>query len=271
MAQGEFESQASMNKVIPEYTARPLAWGPLENVPSHAFYMCEFHDLVAPVIPSFSSGSSAPSDAPAPPSNELHRRAHALKHLDIPKPSAPVVASVLAQLHRDSSSPTGKFGFPVSTFKGYAPMDNRWCDRWEDWFSRQFRMDIRLEQSRRGPDPEMDRLFEEFAGKVIPRLLRPLQTGGRNIKPSLVHTDVWYGNIQRDRVSQKPLLFDASCVYGHHESELTPSDRVELEDGTADEAGSGTWHVQGTDLRLGPGVHGGIPEAGSSVRAARGF
>ena len=184
MARGEFESQSAMKEVIPENTAQPIAWGPLDNNPSHAFYLCDFHDL------------------------------------RVQKPTVPVVASILAKMHRTSVSPTGKFGFPVPTYKGYVPMDNEWCDRWEDWFARQFRMDIHFEQSVRGPDPEMDELFEVFVEKVIPRLLRPLQTGGRSIKPSLVHTDVWHGNMHRDTASQKPLIFDACCVYGHHESKL---------------------------------------------------
>lgn len=105
-------------------------------------------------------------------------------------------------------------------------MNNVWCDKWEDWFARQFRMDIDFEQSLRGPDPEMDELLEPFIEKVIPRLLRPLQTGGRSINPSLVHTDIWHENIHRDRTSQKPIIFDACCVYGHHESKSvskTPS------------------------------------------------
>ncbi|KAM0327183.1 hypothetical protein ACHAQA_006315 [Verticillium albo-atrum] len=127
--------------------SQPLAWGPLEKDPSQAFFMCEFHDL------------------------------------RVIKPTPNSVASILSQLHRTSVSPTGLFGFPVSTFKGYAPMNNTWCERWEDWFGRQFRMDIQFEQSVRGPDPEMDELFEVFVTKVIPRLLRPLQTGGRSIKP----------------------------------------------------------------------------------------
>ncbi|KAM0277355.1 hypothetical protein ACHAQH_005871 [Verticillium albo-atrum] len=162
MAEGEFESQKAMKQFIPDNMSQPLAWGPLEKNPSQAFFMCEFRDL------------------------------------RVIKPAPNSVASILSQLHRDSVSPTGLFGFPVSTFKGYAPMNNEWCERWEDWFGRQFRMDIQFEQSVRGPDPEMDKLFEVFVAKVVPRLLRPLQTGE----------------------TQTPLVFDACCVYGHHEMEL---------------------------------------------------
>ncbi|KAK1762055.1 hypothetical protein QBC33DRAFT_564193 [Phialemonium atrogriseum] len=91
---------------------------------------------------------------------------------------------------------------------------------WEDWFLRQFRLNIQWEQYVRGPDPEMEQLVAEFSTKVIPRLLRPLQTGGRNIKPSLCHADIEHGNIHLDLQTQEPIIFDPCCVYGHHEFEL---------------------------------------------------
>ena len=208
-----------MKMAIPDNAAQPLAWGPLDSNPSHAFYMCEFHDLDDHTARYSNKSKSA---VPVLPREALSTHTSIINaHLEIQKPAAPVVASILARMHRTSVSPTGKFGFPVPTFKGYGVrMDNEWCDRWEDWFSRQFRMDVHFWQSVRGPDSEMDELLEVFVEKVIPRLLRPLQTGGRSIKPSLVHTDIWHGNIHRDKTSREPLVFDACCVYGHNESEL---------------------------------------------------
>ncbi|KAK8065179.1 hypothetical protein PG997_011926 [Apiospora hydei] len=70
--------------------------------------------------------------------------------------------------------PTGKFGFPVTTFKGYVAVDNEWTDTWEEFFDRQFKKEIAWEQTVRGEDAEMEHLAEEFFDKVIPRLLRPL-------------------------------------------------------------------------------------------------
>lgn len=200
MALGEFESQKALHTWIPENSAEPLAFGPLEtsvaNSTARAFFMTEFRDLDSQARPS-------PSE----------------------------LAKILVKLHTSSVSPQpGKFGFPVTTFRGYVPTENTWTASWETWFTRQFRQDIAFEQSIRGPDPEMNgngnrssslSLLEEFCARVIPRLLRPLQTGGRQIKPSFVHTDIWYGNIQLDRDrGGTPILFDACGVYGHHESEL---------------------------------------------------
>jgi protein-ribulosamine 3-kinase len=53
--------------------------------------------------------------------------------------------------------------------------------------------------------------------KVIPRLLRPLESEGRSVKPSLVHGDFWYGNSGIDVDADEPLIFDACCFYAHNE------------------------------------------------------
>lgn len=192
MAVGEFESQKAMKQCIPDNAAKPIAVGHLENNSPSAFYLCEFRDM------------------------------------RVRRPTAPSLAAILARMHQTSKSPTGKFGFPVVTFKGYAPMNNAWCDRWEDWFLRQFRLDIQWEQYVRGPDPEMEQLVAEFSAKVIPRVLRPLQTGGRNINPSLCHADIEHGNIHIDLQTQEPIIFDPCCVYGHHECQSPPYNDLNL-------------------------------------------
>ena len=49
---------------------------------------------------------------------------------------------------------------------------------------------------------------------MIPRLLR-----AGDIKPVLIHGDLWSGNVAIDKKTNKPLLFDAACIYGHKECE----------------------------------------------------
>lgn len=114
-------------------------------------------------------------------------------------------------------SPTGKFGFHVTTFNGHVPLKNEWCDSWEEWYGRQLRSDINWEQSVRGVDSDFNQVADEFFVKVIPRLLRPLQSGGRSIKPTLVHGDIWHGNAQVDMDTSQVILFDACCCYAHNE------------------------------------------------------
>ncbi|RYP78327.1 hypothetical protein DL769_003205 [Monosporascus sp. CRB-8-3] len=183
MALGEFESQKELQKYLPDNVAVPLAYGTLEQDPS-SFFLTPFRNL---------------SDK-------------------VPEPGE--LVEVLEKLHKSSASPNGKFGFHVTTFNGMVPLVNDWCDTWEEYFARQLRSDIEWEHSIRGPDPEFDAIAEEFFKKVIPRLLRPLQTGGRTIKPVLVHGDVWPGNVQIDMTTQRVILFDSCCCYGHNELDL---------------------------------------------------
>ncbi|KAH8653736.1 Fructosamine kinase-domain-containing protein [Xylariales sp. PMI_506] len=185
MALGEFESQKKLAKYLPDNTVIPLAHGVLENDPSASFSLTGFRSL---------------SD-------------------NIPSPVQ--LVDVLEKLHKNSISPNGKFGFHVNTFNGVVPIVNEWCNTWEEYFTRQLRYDIEWEHSIRGPDPEFDAVAERFIQVVIPRLLRPLETGGRSIKPSLVHGDVWHGNVQIDIATQQVMLFDSCCCYAHNEFDLS--------------------------------------------------
>lgn len=129
-------------------------------------------------------------------------------------PDPDQLVKVLEKLCRASTSPNGKFGFHVPTFNGVVPLINDWCDTWEEYFARQLRSDIQWMHSIRGPDPEFDTVAELFFQKVVPRLLRPLED---NIKPVLVHGDIWPGNVQIDMKDQRVILFDSCCCYGHNE------------------------------------------------------
>ena len=99
-------------------------------------------------------------------------------------------------------------------------------------------MDFALEKEARGPSKELEALMVPLFDKVIPRLLRPLETGGRTVKPGFVHGDLWYGNGEYDAKSEcvastsqaetfptasndmktdRPMVFDAAGFYGHNE------------------------------------------------------
>ncbi|KAK8085401.1 hypothetical protein PG997_006672 [Apiospora hydei] len=159
MAEAEFEAQTALAAIIPEHVVTPMAWGVFEDG-SKAFFMTKFRALEA---------------IPPPPSQ---------------------LVDIMKRLHQTSVSPTGKFGFHTTTYWGPPAMVNDWTDSWEEYYARQFRSDVTYVRTILGPDPELERLTGLVVDKVIPRLLRPLQTGGRSIKPSLCHGDVWDGNVQ---------------------------------------------------------------------------
>jgi protein-ribulosamine 3-kinase len=68
----------------------------------------------------------------------------------------------------------------------------------------------------------MDALSADMMTNVVPRLLRPMETGGNSIKPVLLHGDMWHGNVSIDNQTNKPMLYDPGCLYGHREYEAAP-------------------------------------------------
>ena len=180
----EFQGQSALRAMIPNNIPRPVAYGVFDEDRSKHFYIAEFHDMQE----------------------------------SVPQPRQ--LIPVLKQLHQSSVSPTGKFGFPVTTYKGYFPLECSWCDSWEEFFRRQFRAELKWEAVVRGPNEEIEQLAEEIIAKVIPRLLRPLQTGGRTIKPTLCHGDLWQGNVEIDVSTHQPILYDSCAVYAHNECKV---------------------------------------------------
>jgi protein-ribulosamine 3-kinase len=100
----------------------------------------------------------------------------------------------------------------VATFQGLVPQFADWTDTWEEFFSRSFRRLVENEEKAQGPDPEMQDLEKAIFEKVIPRLLRPLETGGRTIRPCLVHGDTWDGNVATNLDTNNPVIFDSTCI-----------------------------------------------------------
>ncbi|OAA39324.1 Fructosamine/Ketosamine-3-kinase [Beauveria brongniartii RCEF 3172] len=124
---------------------------------------------------------------------------------------------IVKQMHQQSISPTGKFGFHVTSYYGPPPMLVDWTDNWEEFWVREFRSGLKYVERMRGQDPELLEIAEQFIEKVASRLLRPLQTGGRSIKPSLCHGNFCDGNIQFNVDTYQPVIFDPCSFYGHHE------------------------------------------------------
>ena len=59
--------------------------------------------------------------------------------------------SSVAQLHQSVASSNGKYGFPVTTYMGPLPQDNRWCDTWEEFFVQGMKRMLELESNAQGP------------------------------------------------------------------------------------------------------------------------
>ena len=185
MVSSEYVSMKTIHDTLPHFAPTPIAWGTYTADPNTHFYLSEFVDM------------------------ENHEL-----------PDADILASSLAKLHKKTVSPNGKYGFPVPTVQGTIPQYTEWADSWEDFFAKSLKLVMDNEEKSQGPDAEVQRLCWETLDKVVPRLLRPLETGGRCIQPRLVHGDIWDGNVATSLETGMPIIFDATCIYGHNESKL---------------------------------------------------
>jgi protein-ribulosamine 3-kinase len=179
---GEFESTSAIYSITPDFCPKPIAWGTFNNDPDSHFYVCKFYE--------FTEG--------------------------VPEPVS--FCEKLARLHSHHASPDGKFGFHCTTYNGNLPQDNTWNDSWEAFFENGLRHVLKVREERNRPNQELNALLPALFEKVIPRLLRRLESGGRKIRPSLVHGDLWCGNAGIiDESTEEGIVYDPSSFWAHNE------------------------------------------------------
>lgn len=185
MVEGEFHSLSAIHALMPTFAPKPYAWGNFRKSPPDTYFLLmDFIDL--------QTGSV----------------------------DATEFCSRIAELHRISTSPTGKFGFHITTCHGPNWQNTEWESSWCVYFTRLLRQFFYREIEQNGPWPEYEAAFEELVEVVIPQLLEPLQSEGRFLKPCLVHGDLWEENTGTDLVTGESVVFDASVMYAHNEYEL---------------------------------------------------
>ena len=179
---GEFASQEAMYRYIPNMVPKPIISGQYASDPKMYFYLCEFVEMTE----------------------------------EIPRP--PKFCARLASLHLQSMEDSpGKYGYDFNTTQGNIPLDNTWHDSWADFFANAMEHMIKQEAATQGSSQEIEKLKPALINKVIPRLLRPLETGEERIKPCLVHGDLWHGNTSVSVESGEPYVFDSCVLWAHNE------------------------------------------------------
>ena len=183
--EGEFNAMTELYKTMPSLVPQPFTWGKFKlSAVDTYFFLCDFVDM----------------------DNRL------------PDPGR--LCSRVAELHRSSASPTGKFGFQIPTCHGKYKQFVEWDSNWASFFTKLLADALRLDLENNGPWPELERVSERTLTKVIPRLLGVLQADGRDIKPCLIHGDLWEGNIGIARENNEIKIFDAGAYYAHNEMEI---------------------------------------------------
>lgn len=183
MAEGEYESTKEIYKVSPDLISQPIGWGTYESNDNVHFFLCKFADL----------------------HDEL--------------PDIVDFCKAVADLHMKSQelSPNGKFGFQVTTCNGTHQQYNEWSSSWEEFFTNCLRKDFEVETSIHGRSEAISEMLPAILDKVCPRLLRPLETEGRVLRPALIHGDLWDGNVAVDTKTGLPHLFDPAALWAHNE------------------------------------------------------
>jgi len=186
MMEGEFNSMRELYKVTPTFVPKPITWGTFKTgLPVTHFFLCDFIDM----------------------SNKL---------------ADPVAfGSQLAELHMKSVSPTGQFGFHITTCHGRYPQVVDWDPSWTSFYAKFLKGTMDVARPLQTPWPEFERVSDRIISHVIPALLGPLESEGRSVKPSLIHSDCWEGNIGTDYESGQIYVFDSGALYAHNELEVS--------------------------------------------------
>lgn len=195
MMRGEFESLRAMHAVSPTIVPEPYAWGNYSSSPS--------------------------SSSTAEKGEETYYLLTEFREVGQQPPDPARFAARIAELHKTSVSPTGKFGFHTTTCHAkLRQITDCWEDSWAVLYRQQLAHMLRLDEEKHGAWPEFALVSQLVLDKVIPRLLEPLQAGGRSIKPCLVHGDLWDENTATDAATGEPFVFDAGAFYAHNEYEI---------------------------------------------------
>lgn len=183
MAEGEYHALKEMHDTSPVFCPEPYTWGCYDKQePETYFLLVEFRNV---------------GEQPPEPIRFTAR---------------------LAEMHRNSVSPTWKFGFHATTCHAtLSQTTNTWEEWWWKLYQKQYARTVQLDLDRNDPSPEFKLLADLTLQKVIRRLLEPLQTGGRSIEPCLVHGDVWDENAATDMNTGEPFVYDAASFYGKPE------------------------------------------------------
>eukprot|EP00591_Stephanopyxis_turris_P007629 CAMPEP_0195513964 /NCGR_PEP_ID=MMETSP0794_2-20130614/5498_1 /TAXON_ID=515487 /ORGANISM="Stephanopyxis turris, Strain CCMP 815" /LENGTH=187 /DNA_ID=CAMNT_0040642103 /DNA_START=67 /DNA_END=630 /DNA_ORIENTATION=+ len=111
-----------------------------------------------------------------------------------------------------AGNPEGKFGFNVDNTIGGTSQPNPWTEggTTEDWVA--FYRDHRIGH-------QLDLAGNSYCNKlwsnIAPRL--NLLFEDVTVKPSMLHGDLWSGNI--GSADGSPSIYDPACYWGHHEAE----------------------------------------------------
>jgi len=185
MLEGEYHSMCELYKTAPNFVPKPHAWGQLNiETPKTYYFLCDFIEMT----------------------NQ--------------NPDPVQLSTKLVQLHQSSKSPTGQFGFHINTCQGNLPQQTAWSSSWVNFYIQLVEGAMQLNREINGTWKNLEQVVRRLITHVVPKVLGPLEADGRVVKPTLIHGDLWDGNVGTDFESGEIYAFDASVYYAHNEMEI---------------------------------------------------
>ncbi len=138
----------------------------------------------------------------------------ALEYVDLSpfdNKTAASAATVLAKQHKITAN---RFGWHRDGYIGFSPQTNIWEDDWARFFTqRRLAPQLRL-ALKSGLSADVASLVEKVMRQFEQRL------DCSSIKPSLLHGDLWFGNLSYVAKTQRPLFYDPAPYYGDPEADI---------------------------------------------------
>ncbi|ROW00291.1 hypothetical protein VMCG_07252 [Cytospora schulzeri] len=181
---GEFRSMKEIHETLPTAVPTPRGYGPCCHEPGTYFYICDYIEATR----------SLPD----------HVR----------------LGFKLAELHHNSRSPNGMFGFHCPTYDGDQVTNTTWDSSWTRFFKRRVHEAYMLDLERNGHWKLYEDVVKVALDGLIPRLLDVLTENGRSIRPVLIHGDLWESNIGTEEATDEIYFWDACAYYAHHERDV---------------------------------------------------
>ncbi|GAB5402439.1 MAG: fructosamine kinase family protein [Aureliella sp.] len=136
-----------------------------------------------------------------------------LEHISSGQPSPKSwqrLGGLLAEQHRSTED---AYGFGSDSFIGATPQQNSWCSSWPEFFWQQrLEFQIQLADRKGLASGELLQLGRKLCDEIDTHLTT-------QDPPSLLHGDLWSGNVLFDSDCQ-PVIIDPAAYYGHREAEL---------------------------------------------------
>ena len=133
---GEAYSAGVIAEAVPDFGPQPVGRGDyFDDSNNHVyFYLQNYHDM----------------DVQSPPNPEA-------------------LAHAIAELHRNTGSPNGEFGYPIVTGRGMVDRKEHWDKSWAAQFTHLLRDLMTLDTITNGHWPEFEAAAKQLTERVIPR------------------------------------------------------------------------------------------------------